>query len=575
MIAAMTMTPPRRRPRRPAPSPPRGSIQPPQLLQHFGDNEDYSVDRNRRVRFLDEDNKEDDVTSRKRMDPPPTTTIHSDDAQSRNDNRSNRPKWKQFWFHMKVPSLQNCRPKSKDHHAKQNHVPSKNHNHHTSNLDGSNMENNRLDDGITMDSDMPRRTSLDAIGISTAAFCYNAFGESNSYSNIKSKPDPNSNSNVRTSTNRRTAVTHSHPNSRRSIEYTESEELFREKAAVGTHPYRASFEENEEYARMILATKWTYSTDMYFDHARCSNTNLNQNIKLPNIHESNTRIKPNVQTKPVVPRAKETEVTVMQRKIGVVVLQESCLTSALELSNSLASDTALEIVLIAAASFGLELLNEENMELRNHIGNNNIEIHFIDDENCLIDVYELAKVMKGCKKIFFGVNVWNTFTSFIEENYAKILLKAAYLCNIRSVVFTSYEDTDSNFNGNHSNCVPSTSTTVQKSIENDCSPSFVGMKDVLDYAESVDIEIHHTATLVSSKTGKYMNVTYKKDESLQANTGMLPGFESLDETDSITTISSKETVELFRRQDKHHDRTSKDMLAVEGRTREIEKDVSV
>lgn len=317
-----------------------------------------------------------------------------------------------------------------------------------------------------------------------------------------------------------------------SLEYSPSDESFINELRDRSQ----SEDDNSEYARQIQATKWTFSTDAH--HYYCKDLAIDRNEKVMMEYNVFDGGKSESNMDSNTDDANEQNLAI--HKVGVVALNVSTLTSSIELASSLSADNCLKVVFVAAASLMTDL-GEELYDI-------DAEVNLIDDDNNDIDVYELARFLKGCDNLFFGVHVWNIFVSAEEEHYAIIVLRAAYLCKVDSIVLTTYEDSNSNIKENDDNDIiaaerPSTAYVVQTCVANNSPPSFEGMKRAIDYADSVGIEIKHTATLVSSKTGKCICVTYIASKPLQTSVGVLPGFELLDEAYSNSTISTRDVTQ--------------------------------
>ena len=122
-------------------------------------------------------------------------------------------------------------------------------------------------------------------------------------------------------------------------------------------------------------------------------------------------------------------------------------------------------------------------------------------------------------------------------------MRAAFICDIFSIVFTTYEDIEIQTVSLDRNL-----QVVRNSLSTHVSPSFDKMKEALTYAKSKEMKVTHTMTLVKSNEGMYVNLTVSSEGVLDVMSGILPEF---DELESNTTLST-----CFSSNSKRNDSTS-------------------
>lgn len=231
--------------------------------------------------------------------------------------------------------------------------------------------------------------------------------------------------------------------------------------------------------------------------------------------------------------------------VGVIVLSRETLDSLLELIASLNAEENITVIVLATNYQGL--YEDLKMKVVDDVEVRKIEVRKISasykGEKMEIDLYDLACKIKSFSKLFIGLQLWNSFIAKEEEENVITLLRAAFICDIFSIVFTTYEDIEIQTVSLDRNL-----QVVRNSLSTHVSPSFDKMKEALTYAKSKEMKVTHTMTLVKSNEGMYVNLTVSSEGVLDVMSGILPEF---DELESNTTLST-----CFSSNSKRNDSTS-------------------
>jgi len=122
----------------------------------------------------------------------------------------------------------------------------------------------------------------------------------------------------------------------------------------------------------------------------------------------------------------------------------------------------------------------------------NVNIEVADSR---FDSATIAKLIKGCRKVFFVTKYWENLKDELEKAQVFTICKACAKAKVKKIVFSTYED------------VGKLQTKGLKSqiigYNKEKKPLFEGMKEVKDYANSLKIEtVHMITSFLDKETSK-------------------------------------------------------------------------
>lgn len=113
----------------------------------------------------------------------------------------------------------------------------------------------------------------------------------------------------------------------------------------------------------------------------------------------------------------------------------------------------------------------------------NVKVEVADSR---FDSIAIAKLIKGCRKVFFVTQYWEKFADKLEETQVFTIFKACGDAKVRKVVFTTYEDVGRLT----AKGLCSQITAYGRGMK----PQFEGMKEAKAYAKSLKISVVHMIT---------------------------------------------------------------------------------